>query len=65
MGHRDIWGKDSKKWLKQCPCFDAEKEYEHLDDLIKKSKSEPAQPEKYVIDKPTDYTGFLKKLRQW
>lgn len=27
MGHRDIWGKNPKNWKKQCPCFDAEKEY--------------------------------------
>ena len=33
MGHRDIWGKDSKKWKKWCPCFDAEAEYAYLDDV--------------------------------
>lgn len=33
MGHRDIWGKDSKKWKKWCPCFDAEEEYKHLNDV--------------------------------
>lgn len=27
MGHRDVWGKDPKKWQKWCPCFDAEAEY--------------------------------------
>lgn len=30
MGHRDIWGKDEKDWLKWCPCFDAEAEYASL-----------------------------------
>ena len=30
MGHRDIWGKDSKKWKKWCPCFDAEQEYKDI-----------------------------------
>lgn len=30
MGHRDIWGKDEKKWLKWCPCFDAEEEYKDV-----------------------------------
>jgi N-acetylmuramoyl-L-alanine amidase len=33
MGHRDIWGKDSRKWKKMCPCFDAEAEYAFLDDV--------------------------------
>ena len=33
MGHRDIWGKNPAKWKKQCPCFDAEKEYAFLDDM--------------------------------
>lgn len=30
MGHRDIWGKDPKKWQKWCPCFDAEEEYKEI-----------------------------------
>lgn len=30
MGHRDIWGKDPKKWQKWCPCFDAEAEYAEI-----------------------------------
>lgn len=34
LGHRDIWGKDKSKWLKYCPCFDAEEEYKHIDKLI-------------------------------
>lgn len=27
IGHRDIWGSDSKKWKKWCPCFNAINEY--------------------------------------
>ena len=27
LGHRDIWGKDPRKWKKVCPCFDVQKEY--------------------------------------
>ena len=30
MGHRDIWGIDSKKWKKWCPCFDAKTEYKDI-----------------------------------
>lgn len=33
MGHRDIWGKDSRKWLKWCPCFDAEEEYKEINEM--------------------------------
>ena len=27
MGHRDIWGRDKKKWKKMCPCFNAMDEF--------------------------------------
>lgn len=73
MGHRDIWGKDSRKWKKMCPCFDAEAEYAYLDE-VKLSKYDDAgidetapkaQPETYVYEKPRDYTGFLKDLAPW
>lgn len=30
MGHRDIWGPDSRKWKKMCPCFNAKEEYAHI-----------------------------------
>lgn len=30
MGHRDIWGSDSRNWKKWCPCFDAKSEYEDI-----------------------------------
>lgn len=70
MGHRDIWGKDSRKWKKMCPCFDAEAEYAFLDD-VKLDKYEDAgidetapkaQPETYVLDHPRDYTGLFNKI---
>lgn len=35
MGHRDVWGKDPKKWQKWCPCFDAEVEYAEIDNKDK------------------------------
>lgn len=38
LGHRDIWGKNSKNWKKYCPCFDAEQEYSELDKAIKDFK---------------------------
>lgn len=30
MGHRDIWGKDSRNWRKWCPCFNAIEEYKNI-----------------------------------
>lgn len=30
MGHRDIWGSDSRKWKKMCPCFNAMEEYKDI-----------------------------------
>ena len=33
MGHRDVWGKDSKNWKKWCPCFDAEEEYKDINNM--------------------------------
>lgn len=74
MGHRDIWGKDPSKWKKQCPCFDAEVEYAHLDDapigkyddaVEEFNVEEPAHPELYVYENKTDYTGLLKSLKPW
>lgn len=34
MGHRDVWGKDPKKWQKWCPCFDAEAEYAEVGKVV-------------------------------
>ena len=73
MGHRDIWGKDSKKWKKWCPCFDAEAEYASLDEDIKLSKYEDAAPKqaKYTPKvpnspvKPVSYIDKIKKLASW
>lgn len=31
MGHRDIWGSDTRKWKKWCPCFDAKSEYKDIE----------------------------------
>lgn len=41
MGHRDIWGKDPKKWQKWCPCFDAEAEYAKIGKVIQTPDSTP------------------------
>ena len=30
MGHRDIWGSDTRKWKKWCPCYDAKSEYKDI-----------------------------------
>lgn len=46
MGHRDVWGKDPKKWQKWCPCFDAEAEYAE----IGKVKEEPKDPSTKIVD---------------
>lgn len=34
LGHRDIWGKNSKNWKKYCPCFDAEEEYREINNML-------------------------------
>lgn len=34
LGHRDIWGKNSKNWKKYCPCFDAEEEYKEINNML-------------------------------
>lgn len=46
MGHRDIWGKDPKKWQKWCPCFDAEEEYKEIGVF----KETPVEVQKAVDD---------------
>ena len=80
MGHRDIWGKNPAKWKKQCPCFDAEKEYAFLDDMkLEKyadagcdDTSESALTDTtkgklidYILDYPRDYTGLINKMMPW
>ena len=71
MGHRDIWGKNPAKWKKQCPCFDAEKEYAYLDDIkLEKYADSGADPtpedtDLYIFDKPRDYTGLINSMMPW
>lgn len=60
MGHRDIWGSNSKNWKKYCPCFNAKEEYANL------QPGEPAQPEKYVNKpKQEDPLESLKPYTPW
>jgi hypothetical protein len=71
MGHRDIWGKNPAKWKKQCPCFDAEKEYAYLDDIkLEKYADSGADPtpedtDLYIFDKPRDWTGLMNEIAPW
>lgn len=67
MGHRDIWGKDSKKWKKQCPCFDAEKEYEEINNMsfTKSEDTPPSTPTSVSILKPDNYIYNINKIKQW
>jgi len=50
MGHRDIWGKDPKKWQKWCPCFDAEEEYKNIG-VLKEIPAEVPITDETVLDK--------------
>lgn len=60
MGHRDIWGKDSKNWKKWCPCFDAELEYELINNPVIEepveetpiAEEKPQKPQKPQTEKP-------------
>ena len=58
MGHRDIWGKDPSKWKKQCPCFDAEKEYSNIGKHVNYKRD-------YVTDYATKYIDAVLDLRPW
>ena len=58
MGHRDIWGKDPSKWKKQCPCFDAEKEYASI-------TAEHTIDKNCVTDYVTKYIDSILELRPW
>lgn len=62
MGHRDIWGKNPKDWKKQCPCFDAEKEYSDMQ-FIYHNKYEDASDNYPSFAIMTD--GSLKKPVSW
>lgn len=58
MGHRDIWGKDPSKWKKQCPCFDAEKEYSNIGKHVSYKTD-------CVTDYTTKYIDSVLDLRSW
>lgn len=65
MGHRDIWGKDSKNWKKMCPCFDAEKEYAELEKLaLQKYPTTPISVPNSPL-KPKEYIEKIKSLAPW
>lgn len=49
MGHRDVWGKDPKKWQKWCPCFDAEAEYAEIG-KVKEESTKPTIDERAIDD---------------
>lgn len=58
MGHRDIWGKNPSNWKKQCPCFDAEKEYSNIGKHVSYKRD-------YVTDYTTKYIDSVLELRPW
>lgn len=60
MGHRDIWGKDPSKWKKQCPCFDAEKEYSSIgaEEPFNKPKLDYSKDDEYYLNR-------ILSLRSW
>ena len=63
MGHRDIWGKN----LDDAPIGkydDAIEEFNNEQEEVTETTSSDYSPE-YILDKPRDYTGFLKSLRPW
>lgn len=62
MGHRDIWGKKPSQWKKQCPCFDAEKEYSDMQ-FIYHNKYADASDNYPSFAIMTD--GSLKKPVSW
>lgn len=71
LGHRDIWGKNPNKWKKQCPCFDAEKEYAKLDDVKLEKYADAGEPAKIVMPafaqpaKKENIWEKIKKLCPW
>ena len=44
LGHRDIWGPDSRKWKKMCPCFDVKEWWNNV------------LAEDNILEKPNDTT---------
>lgn len=62
MGHRDIWGPDSRKWKKMCPCFNVKDE---LEQLLAETQEEEAIPEpieeseEVVLEEPGVESGDI------
>ena len=65
MGHRDIWGKDPKKWQKWCPCFDVSSEYAFLENtgLSETSKAEAEYAEIGKVKDPVEDLFFEKNVQ--
>lgn len=61
MGHRDIWGSDSRKWKKMCPCFNVKDELEQL--LAEKPEENIPEPieesEEVVLEEPGIESGSV------
>lgn len=66
MGHRDIWGKDPKKWQKWCPCFDVSSEYAFLENagLSETSKAEAEYAEIGKVVPVQNPTLLLEPIAQ-
>jgi hypothetical protein len=77
MGHRDVWGKDPKKWQKWCPCFDAEAEYAEIGKVVPvqnptlllepiaqvdTSEVVPVEESKEVPTKPVSHETLIKRI---
>lgn len=63
MGHRDIWGKDSSKWKKACPCFNAEEEYKNITATKIDPNYKPSVPNSPL--KPKSIMDKIKELAPW
>lgn len=67
LGHRDIWGKNPVKWKKQCPCFDAEKEYANIGKkeepapIVMPLFAQPEEPKQSFWSKIKSYFQWTKK----
>ena len=67
MGHREIWGPDSKKWKKWCPCFNASEEYKNIGVKVevKEPKKEVITPPTIARPEPTKPVIDSKKKKSW
>ena len=46
LGHRDIWGPDSRKWKKMCPCFNVKEWWNEVlaeDNILEKPNDEATE----------------------